>query len=57
MGDAVVVTEEDRTIVDGNTWLWDLVWADGPLPLRCPNIVLDIAERYCELCSSNINCI
>ena len=25
MGEAVVVAEEDRTMVDGNSWLWDLV--------------------------------
>jgi len=53
----VVVAEEDQTIVDGNAWLWDLIWADGPLPPRCPNIVLDVVERYCELYASNINCI
>jgi len=56
-GEVVVVAEEDQTIVDGNAWLWDLIWADGPLPPRCPNIVLDVVERYCELYASNINCI
>jgi len=57
VGEAVVVAEEDLTIVDGNAWLWDLVWADGPLSPRCPNVVLDVVERYCESYASNISCI